>query len=392
MSNDGAEVLIQWLAVGYRPELRWDQRPTRRYFHAQPQPGFFKKLGIPEAYAVVPHALRPRDGFLILASRSLPGANFVGERRHLPYELQLFGQNAEIRSIVGRLYPMGIQTARVTAHLQLETTSNYEQFLNDLQALRKPHTVRAADHIIRQALALTTGDRAIDTSSLSYRTYFGMQICLPIQGDQIPIFVDEHKASIAALLIGNNQPAALSNEIISHIFDENRRLNEKSGFEFLLANRGGMVYLTPKRGYRTPHPERFRRSVDISELSLFAKAFLDYSSGERTKNPNLVEFLHAKIDSWISSPEVIFSSSMTSLQQWEVLSNALSLEPTLGLWERTNGITQAGDGLTRDLFRQVPADWWLLPELPTFLEGLGSSLARAPISIISITRRRTRFF
>jgi hypothetical protein len=384
MSNDDPEVFIQWLAIGHRPELRWDQQPTQRYFFPQPQPGLFKKLGIPETYAVVPHVLRPRDGFLTLASRGLPGATFTGERRHLPYELELLGLNAEIRSIVSRLYPMGIQSVRVTAHLQLKPSPSYGQLLNGLQALRKPHTVRAADHVIRQALALATGDRTIDASSLSYRTYFGMRISLPVQKDQIPTFVRDHQASIVALLIGSPQPTALSNEIIGSVIGTNRRLNEKSGYEYLLANRGGMVYLTPNQEHRSPHPERFRRSIDIAELALYASTFLEHSGAERQQHGNLIEFLYTKIDSWISSPQVIFSSSVTSLLEWEVLSNAFALAPSLDLWRRTNGVNTAEEEVKRHLFRQAPANWWLLPELPLFLDSLGPSSLAGAVSCICL--------
>ena len=336
-------------------------QPTQRYFFPQPQPGLFKKLGIPETYAVVPHALRPRDGFLMLASRGLPGATFIGERRHLPFELELHGLNAEIRSIVSRLYPMGIQSVRVTAHLQLKSSTSYGPLLDELQALRKPHTVRAADHVIRQAFALATGDRTIDSSSLSYRTYFGMRISLPIQQNQILTFVRNHQANIVALLIGSPQPTALSNEIISSVIDSSRHLNEKSGYEYLLANRGGMIYLTPKDGHRSPHPERFRRSVDIAELALYANTFLEYSGTERQLHENLIQFLYTKIDSWISSPQVIFSSSVTSLLEWEVLSNAFALAPSLHLWRKTNGVNVADEEAKRRLFRQAPANWWLSP-------------------------------
>jgi hypothetical protein len=266
---------------------------------------------------------------------------------------------------------MGIQTVRITAHLQVKSPLNYDQFLVHLQALRKPHSVRAADHVIRQAFALATGDRTVNMSSLSYRTYFGMQVSLPIQDDQMPAFIRDHQASIVALLIGNRQPRAQSSQIISNVSDASKRLNEKSGFEYLLANRGGIVYLVPKRGYPSPHPERFRRSVDISELALYASAFLEYSTSERRTHENLVDFLRAKVDPWISSPQVIFSSSMTNELQWKVLSDALSLVPSLDLWRKTNGISAEKEELKRDLFRHVPRDWWLTPELPHFLNNLG---------------------
>jgi hypothetical protein len=371
MNSNDAVIQIQWLAIGHRPGMLWDQPSTQRYFMAMPQPGFLHKLGIPANYSIVPHALVPRDGFHILASRDLPGATFSEERRRVPYNVRLGNLNVDITSVVSRLYPMGIQTVRITARLRLDTSANYDQLLNRLHSLRKPHDVRAADHVIRQAFALSTGDRTIDTSSLAYKTFFGMWISLPVRADQIPAFAFEHKASIVALLIGNRQPQALSSQIINRIVESNARLNEKSGFEYLLANRGGLVYLTPRAEYRSPHPERFGRSVDISELALYASAFLEFSSDERNQNANLVDFLLSKIEAWITAPQVIFASSMTSKLQWEVLSDALSLRAILEQWKRSNG-NSAGWESKIDLFRNVPKDWWLIQDLPYFLNDLGS--------------------
>jgi hypothetical protein len=330
------------------------------------------RLGIPENYTVTPYSLVPRDSFFILASRDLPEATFLHEQRHLPYNLRLRGRDATITSIVSRLYPMGIQTVRITARLELNSTASYDELLNQLQPLRKSHTVRSADHITRMAFALATGDRTVDIRSLTYKTYFGMQISLPIQYDQMPTFVDAHKASIIALLIGNLQPKALSAQIIERITEQNLRINEKSGFEYLLENRAGLVYLVPKDGYISPHPERFRRSVDISEMALYAKAFLEFSSNERRRNENLVDFLLAKIETWITAPQVVFSSSMTSQLQWEVLSSAFSFLSSLEQWKKAQGDNVIGRSKA-DLFRNVPADWYLIPDLAKFLDDLTSS-------------------
>ena len=223
------------------------------------------------------------------------------------------------------------------------------------------------------AFALATGDRAVDIRSLTYKTYFGMQISLPIQDDQMPTFIEEHKASIIALLIGNLQPKALSAQIIERIMDQNQRINEKSGFEYLLENRAGLVYLVPKDGYTSPHPERFRRSVDISEMTLYAKAFLEFSSNERRRNENVVDFLLAKIETWITVPQVVFSSSMTSQLQWEVLSNAFSFLSSLEQWKKAQGDNVTGRSKA-DVFRNVPTDWYLIPDLAKFLDDLMSSL------------------
>lgn len=256
--------------------------------------------------------------------------------------------------------------------LELNSNVGYDALMNQLQPLRKSHAVRSADHITRMAFALATGDRTADIKSLTYKTYFGMQISLPIQDDQMPTFVDKHKASIIALLIGSLHPKALSPQIIERIMEQNQRINEKSSFEHLLENRTGLVYLVPKEGHTSPHPERFRRSVTISEMALYANAFLEFSSNERTRNENLVDFLLAKIATWITAPEVIFSSSVTNRLQWEVLSSAFSFLPSLEQWKEAQGDNDAGRSKA-GLFRRVPSDWYLIPDLAKYLDDLMSS-------------------
>jgi hypothetical protein len=369
MNDNDTAVVIQWLAIAYRPGLLWDQPSLQRYFVPKAQPAFFRKLGIPGSYYVVPYALIPRDGFHVLTSRKIPGATFSQERRRLPYNVRLLDLNADIVSVVSRLYPMGIQSVHVTARLQLNTNAPPDELLNCLQPLRKPHTVHAADYVIRQTLALATGDRTIDTSSLTYKTYFGTQISLPVQADQMPMFIQEHRASIVALLIGNPQPQALSSQIIDRLVKANKRLNEKSGFEYLLANRQGLIYLLPRERYTSPHPERFKRSTDISELALYTSTFLEFSHDERRQHENLVDFLFSRIETWVENPQVVFPSSMTSRLQWEVLSDAFSLAAILKEWKRANENSLSRESKAT-LFHRVPKDWWLIPELPRFLEEL----------------------
>ena len=188
----------------------------------------------------------------------------------------------------------------------------------------------------------------------------------------MPVFIDGHRAEIVSLLIGNRQPQALSSRIIARIAEANERLNEKSNFEYLLANRGGLVYLTPRQEYRSPHPERFTRSLDISELALYANAFLEFSSDERMQSVNLVDFLLSKIETWIASPEFIFKLSTTSKLQWDVLSDAFLLLATLEQWKRANGGNSVRESKI-ELFRRVPKDWWLIPDLPHYLDDLGDS-------------------
>jgi hypothetical protein len=373
MNNNNVVVLIQWLAVAHRSDLRWDQPSTERFFSLKAQPSFSRSLGIPENYAVTPYLLTPRDSFYILASRDLPDAAFTDEQRHLPYRLKLHGRDAEIISIVSRLYPMGIQTVRITARLELDPTAGYGELLHDLQSLRKPHSVPSADHIVRMAFALATGDRAVDIRSLRYKTYFGMQISLPTPDDQMPTLINEHKASIIALLISDShQPRALTAEIIKRITEQNQRINEKSSFEYLMENTLGLVYLVPKDGYASPHPERFKRSVDIAEMALYAKYFLDYSSDERRRDENLVDFIFAKIETWITAPPVIFSTRMTSRLEWEVLSDAYSFPSSLEEWKKYQGI-DPDDRSKAGLFRNVPADWYRIPDLAKFLAGLAAT-------------------
>lgn len=165
MSAD-TSLLIQWLAISYRPGLSWDEASTRRYFLVRPQTSFFRRLGVPGDYSIIPYALTPRDGFHVLTTRSMPEVSSSIESRRLPYRVKVSRFDADITSVVSRLYPMGIQVVRVSARVNLGTDQINDQILTSLQALRKPHSVRAADHVIRQVFALATGDRTFNSATL----------------------------------------------------------------------------------------------------------------------------------------------------------------------------------------------------------------------------------
>src|SRR5262249_17973370 len=158
---------------GRQPGLSWDNPSVQRYFVARPQASLFRRLGIPGDYYIVPHALMPRDGFHLLTTRTMPGAISPGESRRLPYRVRLHTTDADIISVVSRMYPLGIQVVRVTAHINLDSDQITDELLTSLQDLRKPHSARSADHVIRQAFALTTGSRTTNAATLQYRTYFG---------------------------------------------------------------------------------------------------------------------------------------------------------------------------------------------------------------------------
>ena len=86
----------------------------------------------------------------------------------------------------------------------------------------------------------------------------------------------------------------------------------------------------------------------------------------------MVDFLLTKIEAWITAPQVVFSSSMTNELEWEVLSNAFSFSQSLEQWKKAKGDSDI-ERSKAELFRRVPRDWYLIPELTKFLDDLKSS-------------------
>jgi hypothetical protein len=254
---------------------------------------------------------------------------------------------------------------RVAAKMPLAATEDWEALFADLQFLRKPHSVRAASHVIRQAFTLATGNREVQPQRVSYNTFFGMQISLPLDKSNIPDFTShDYAKEIVGLLIGDSEVGALSDRIVERIAKRNERLNEKSSYEYILTNRGGLIYVIPSLGYASPHPDRFNRALELSELALLAASFLDFASGERRTSERLVYFLLSRIRNWIEAPNVVFPTSTTNQLHWEVLADSLSLHDRLVQWEKTNG--PEPDEL-RELWRQVPVGWW---EIAGFADAL----------------------
>jgi hypothetical protein len=367
MSNKWVPVEIEWLAIGHRTDLSWNQVTTQRYYSVKPQPGIEARLGMSGDHVIVPYALKPRDSFHKLATRDLPGRAFDDELSRLPYALHVLDNRAAlITSVVSRLYPMGIQVVRVRAEICLESD---DDLFGRLQSLRKPHNVRSANHVIRQAFALATGDRNLDLQQLSYRTFFGMQINVLVPKALMHDFVsNENRKELVALLIGDREVAALSDHIVERVFKNNERLNEKSAYELVLTNRNGLIYVLPKQEYRSPHSARFKRSLDLTELAMFASSFLEHASVERQRHENFLFFLLSRVELWIDAPEVVFPTSTTNQLHWGVLSDAMALRARLSQWKKTNG---SGDSISSSLFQSVPKDWWSI-------SGFADSLDRLP--------------
>ena len=252
--------------------------------------------------------------------------------------------------------------------MPLTDTEDWKALFADLQFLRKPHSVRAASHVIRQAFTLATGSRAVQPEQVSYNTFFGMQISLPLDKSMIPGFTsNDYEKEIVGLLIGDSEIGSLSDRIVERITKQNERLNEKSSYEYILTNRGGLIYVVPSLGYISPHPDRFKRALELSELALLAASFLDFASEERRTSERLVYFLLSRIRNWIEAPNVVFPTSTTNQLHWKVLADSLSLHDRLVQWERENG--PESDEM-RELWRQVPVDWWQIAGFADALDQL----------------------
>jgi hypothetical protein len=370
-SHSQGVVRIEWLAIRYQPTLSWDLPIVQRYFTVSPQPGIAKSLGMRSDAAIIPHALIPKDGFHRLTTRRLPGRNFEGELLRVPYPVILEGhRTALIKSITSRLYPLGFQTVRVAAEIPLSNSEDLKALFADLHFLRKPHSVKAASHVIRQAFALATGEHKVSAPEISYNTFFGMELSLPIDKAGMHSFASvDYSKELVGLLIGSSEIESLGSQLVDRVIKNNYRLNEKSSSEYILTNRGGLVYAVPSVGYKSPHPGRFKRALELSELALYAASFLDLAGEAAHTHQRLVYFLLSRIRGWIDAPDVVFPASTTSQLHWGTLSNSLSLTKSLLQWERVNGVEPEE---LRELWRQVPADWWRIAGFADALDRLGS--------------------
>lgn len=355
---------VQWITATTVPALSWTEARVRRFFDVKPHPALVSQFDIPEPYVVVPYALRPKDGFYRLFSRS--SDLFDQELTRLPSAPTQFGNfTGSINSISGELFP-GVLLARIKATLNIDATKIANKDFDDLYRLRSPRTIPVIDHALRMINYLAEGDREAEYEAIRYQdSYFGFHLNLNQTSDNFQSSALENIEEIVALLIGTRDPKSLNKELVEAVIDECEAINRKSRTEYLILNRQGSIYLTPCDTYTGPHKHRFTRSMDLACLAMFSASFYQ-NSAHSSRHPIYNEFIGERLSHWVTAPRLVFKSSESNKLTWDALSNSLALQGHLDHWQKS--LDAQTDRQSVRKFGAAPADWWSDAEFPQLIE------------------------
>ncbi|MCV7434921.1 hypothetical protein [Mycolicibacterium bacteremicum] len=355
---------VQWVAATPAPALSWTESRVRRFFDVKPHPSLVNQFDIPEPYIVVPHALRPRDGFYRLFSRD--SGLFEEEITRLPdSSVEMGNVTGAIKSISGELFP-GVLLSRVRATVNISAQELGNNDFDDLHTLRSPRNIPVIDRALRMVNFLAAGDRELDFHTFRYpNSYFGFQLRLDLPFPDFQSSVFENTADLVALLIGTRDPMTLNSELVDAVLSENDAINQKSRVEYLMLNRQGTIYLIPAGDYTGPHTHRFARTMDLACLALFTAAFYQ-NSAHSSRHPVYNEFVGDRLSHWVEASRLVFKSSESNKLTWDALSHSLALRSHLDHWQIPSD--SHGDRQSVAKFRAAPSDWWSDPDFPQLLE------------------------
>ncbi|WP_433392939.1 hypothetical protein [Micromonospora sp. KLBMP9576] len=325
-------VEVHWLAVQPVPGLRSSDPALRRYFSVQPHVALLRQYDLPEKLWIVPHAIRPRDGFHQLASREI----LPNEVARTPYpEIDLVeGISGSVTSVSADLFPGDVLITHIAARAASPFRADLRSFLRKIAALRTAKSVSAVDGLVRKVRNLASGDRKHSADHGRYDPYFVMAIRLPQRPEDFDQTIDSLRPDLTALLIGAKDSSFLTNDLVDRVSSANEALNTKASSELLLLNRQGALYVTPAGEYRGPHLNRLRRTKDLATLACYARALLRDGHDFATTQPELAEFLVKKLEQWIDYPELTFDASVSHTLTWQSLMEHMLLEDRLAAWRK----------------------------------------------------------
>lgn len=356
---------VQWIASKPTSSLSWNDPQLQRYFDVKAHPGLVSQFNIPDSYTIVPHAIRPRNGFYRILTRNSQEFNREVSNQNLG-TVNLGNRSGEIKSITGEVFP-GVLIARVKASVDITSWPLTTNNLRDLQSLRSPRNLAAVDRSIRTLYQLAVDGSNTQVGDYSYRDdYFAMQLKLTIPPAQIENAAGSSLRDLVSLLIGTPDPDTLTEYLVDSVSSASERLNQKSAIELMMLNRQGMLYLLSSERYFGPHTARFCRTADMACLAMFAATFFE-NRGYALRHPNYSHFIGRRIKQWIDEPRLVFRSSESNKITWDSLSTSFALEDHLRTW---TGSDQSNNLEQPSATSQVtaPREWWLDPEFSKILE------------------------
>jgi hypothetical protein len=333
-----------------------------RFFNPSVNKGLYSQFSLPLKYAYIPLSLQPNTSYDDRIRKLSLAESYKFRELKLPYSLHIADLGTCRLLLRFRIFPPNI--ASLTVRLKLLEKNLGDVALDSLFKYRSPGSIAEVHDVVTWSLGLV-GSAATEQRSpaISTRQFFGLHFADVGPPQEIQGYWENSKRQMVGLLIGNETYTEMHDEIVSKVTRKCDNLNLKSASEYLLVNKQGEIFISSTRssGYANKH--RFRLAMDLAEIGLVFREFLDNTYPERRRGQEgFLDYVFRAMTAWITRPDAILNISYSNGLLWRLLSSEFGLTEKLELIKTQNSWLDrkiADDG---EYFAQFGNRWWERPE------------------------------
>lgn len=333
-----------------------------KFFNPSVNTGLYRQFSLPLKQAYIPLSLQPNTSYDDRIRRLAKIKGYRFNEIKLPYNLIIPDVGNCCLSIQFRIYPPDIVC--LTVKLKLLDKNLSDSDFDTLFKYRNPRSIPHVYDVITWSLGLI-GSAATEqvAPAISTRLYSGFHFADTAPSQDIPRYRADNERQMVGLLIGNEKYREMHDEIVAKVVQKCEDLNLKTTSEWLLVNKQGVVYISPAPSHYM-HKRRFAQAMDLAEIGLVFREFLDNTYPERRRGQEgFLDYIYRIILAWITQPEAIFNISYSNRLLWQLLTSELSLAEKLRLTQAQNPWLQKEIEEASTYFAQFADHWW---EAPSF--------------------------
>lgn len=334
-------------------------------FNARPNTGLYRQFGLSARYSYIPLTLEPVTGYYNSIQKKFRDSGYVIKEKKQPYCIEIPGIGTGFLSLSFRIFPPNIATATVRFRSLRDALEDVP--FDSLFSLRNPRLIPVVGDLLRWSFDLMNNEIEGRSGNPQTDSYFGFHF-----SKSGPIDWQGSKARFVGLLIGNSDYREMDESIVNSVVYNSAEINKKSLSEQLLLNKQGALFITSKNQRLRDHSNRLRRAMDLAEIAIVYKSFLDavYLDSRRDEQiQDYVDYVFTGIKAWIKRPAALLNVSYTNTLHWNLLVSEFSLLEKLRLLEEGNpwlGEVLSGKSM---LFADAVDRWWTTPGFTSAIFG-----------------------
>jgi hypothetical protein len=340
-----------------------------RFFNSSVNTGLYGQYSVPLKQAYIPLSLQPNTSYDDRIRGLAKAKSYEFNAIKLPYTLEIPELGICRLSLRFRIFAPNIVS--ITARLKL-----LDQNLSAIphESLFKYRNAKSLPHVydvITWSLGLI-GSAATEqvAPAISTRLCVGFHLADVGLAQDIPAYWESSKRQMVGLLIGVEAFAEMGDQIVSAVIQKCEELNLKSTSEHLLVNKQGVIFISPSSGHSYLYRRRFAQAMDLAEIAMVFREFLDNTYPERRRGQEgFLDYTYRVILAWITQPEAILGISYSNRILWQHLSAEYTLAPKLELTKAQNPWLQQEIESASTYFEQFASRWWESPSFAATFPG-----------------------